>query len=198
MFSPIGTKDFSTYITKIRQSGAEALYIVMAGDDFNAFLGQAAQYKLPEKVQMLTEQMELTLLRAVGDAALGLVGSTRYCFAIDNSKNKEFVALWQKEHGTVPDTFEGEQWQALQVLAAAIEKAKSTETQALHDALETVAIDDIKGDVAMRKCDHQGVQNGFMVKAVKRDGFSHPVPEIIATYPGEQTTPPCNKETFEG
>jgi branched-chain amino acid transport system substrate-binding protein len=198
VFSPIGTKDFSTYITKIRQSAAEALYIVMAGDDFNAFLGQAAQYKLPEKVQMLTEQMELSLLRAVGDAALGLVGSTRYCFTIDNPKNKEFVALWQKEHGNVPDTFEGEQWQALQVLAAAIEKAKSTETKALHDALETVAIDDIKGQVAMRKCDHQAVQNGFMVKAVKRDGFSHPVPEIIATYPGEQTTPPCNKETFEG
>src|ERR1700688_1503683 len=42
VFSPIGTKDFSTYITKIRQSEAEALYIVMAGDDFNAFLGQAA------------------------------------------------------------------------------------------------------------------------------------------------------------
>src|SRR6516165_5618498 len=104
VFSPIGTKDFSTYITKIRQSGAEALYIVMAGDDFNAFLAQAAQYKLPEKVQMLTEQMELTLLRAVGDAALGLVGSTRYAFTIDNPKNKEFVALWQKEHGTVPDT----------------------------------------------------------------------------------------------
>jgi branched-chain amino acid transport system substrate-binding protein len=76
VFSPIGTKDFSTYITKIRQSGAEALYIVMAGDDFNAFLAQAAQYKLPEKVQMLTEQMELTLMRAVGDVALGLIGST--------------------------------------------------------------------------------------------------------------------------
>jgi hypothetical protein len=25
----------------------------MAGDDFNAFLAQAAQYKLPERVQML-------------------------------------------------------------------------------------------------------------------------------------------------
>ena len=197
VFSPIGTKDFSTYITKIRQSGAEALYIVMAGDDFNAFLAQAAQYKLPEKVQMLTEQMELTLLRAVGDAALGLIGSTRYAFTIDNPKNKEFVALWQKERGTVPDTFEGEQWQALQVLAAAIEKANSTDTKALHDALETVTIDDIKGPVAMRKCDHQAVQNGFMVRAVKREDFSHPVPEIIATYPGEETTPPCNKETFE-
>jgi branched-chain amino acid transport system substrate-binding protein len=197
VFSPIGTKDFSTYITKIRQAGADALYIVMAGDDFNAFLAQAAQYRLPEKVQLLTEQMELTLLRAVGDAALGLVGSTRYCFTLDYPANKEFVALWQKEHGVVPDTFEGEQWQACQVLAAGIEKTKSTETAALREALETVAIDDIKGHVAIRKCDHQAVQSGFMVKAVRRDGFSHPAPELIATYPGDKTTPPCNKMTFE-
>ena len=197
VFSPIGTKDFSPYITKIRQSEAEALYIVMAGDDFNAFLGQAAQYKLPDKVQMLTEQMELSLLRAVGDASLGLVGSTRYCFTIPNPKNKEFVALWQKERGMVPDTFEGEQWQALQVLAAGIEKAGGTDTVKLREALESVAIDDIKGPVAMRKCDHQAVQGGFMVKAVRKDGVAHPVPEIIASYPGEKTTPACNKETFE-
>jgi branched-chain amino acid transport system substrate-binding protein len=197
VFSPIGTKDFSTYITKIRQAGADALYIVMAGDDFNAFLAQAAQYRLPEKVQLLTEQMELTLLRAVGDAALGLIGSTRYCFTLDFPANREFVALWQKEHGVVPDTFEGEQWQACQMLAAGIEKARNTETAALRDALETVAIDGIKGHVAIRKCDHQAVQSGFMVKAAKRDGFSHPAPEVIATYPGEKTTPACNKMTFE-
>ena len=28
VYSPIGTKDFSTYITKIRQAGADACYIV--------------------------------------------------------------------------------------------------------------------------------------------------------------------------
>jgi branched-subunit amino acid ABC-type transport system permease component len=41
----------------------------------------------------------------------------------------------------VPDNNEGEQWQALQVLAAGIEKAGSTDTAALRSALETVAID---------------------------------------------------------
>ena len=104
VFSPIGTKDFSTYITKIRQSGAEAVYITMAGDDYNAFLAQAAQYRLPEKVQLLSEVVDLTVPRAVGDAALGLISSMRYCFRLDNPKNKEFVALWQKEYGaSVPD-----------------------------------------------------------------------------------------------
>ena len=41
VYSPIGTKDFSTYITKIRQSGADACFLVLQGDDNNAFLSQA-------------------------------------------------------------------------------------------------------------------------------------------------------------
>jgi branched-chain amino acid transport system substrate-binding protein len=197
VFSPIGTKDFSTYITKIRQSGADACYVTMAGDDYNAFLSQAAQYRLPEKVQLLSEVVDLTVPRAVGDAALGLISSMRYCFRIENPKNKEFVALWEKEYGAVPDNNEGEQWQALQILAAGIEKAKNTDTKTLREALETVAVDDIKGHVTIRRCDHQGVQGGIVVKLVKAESFSYPVPEIIATFPGEKTVPACNKMTFE-
>jgi branched-chain amino acid transport system substrate-binding protein len=197
VFSPIGTKDFSTYITKIRQSGADACYVTMAGDDYNAFLSQAAQYRLPEKVQLLSEVVDLTVPRAVGDAARGLISSMRYCFRVDNPKNKDFVAIWEKEYDAVPDNNEGEQWQALQILAAGIEKAKSTETKALRGALETVEIDDIKGHVAIRKCDHQGVQGGTIVKLAKAEGFSYPVPEIIAIFPGDKTAPACNKMTFE-
>jgi branched-chain amino acid transport system substrate-binding protein len=196
VFSPIGTKDFSTYITKIRQSGADAVYISMAGDDYNAFLQQSAQYRLPEKVQLLSEVVDMTVPRAVGDAALGLISSMRYCFRLDNPANKAFVALWQKEYNQPPDNNEGEQWQALQILAAGVEKAKDTGTDALRSALEDVAIDDIKGHVAIRKCDHQAVQNGYMVKLVKADGFTYPVPQLIATYPGDQTTPPCNQTTY--
>ncbi len=40
IYSPIGTQDFSTYITKIRQSGADACYLVLQGDDNNAFLAR--------------------------------------------------------------------------------------------------------------------------------------------------------------
>ena len=86
---------------------------------------------------------------------------------------------------------------ALQILAAGIDKAKSTDTKALRQALETVAIDDINGHVPMRKCDHQAVQDGTVVKLVKAEDFSYPVPEIIATFPGEKTVPVCNKMTFE-
>lgn len=198
VFAPTGTKDYSTYITKIRQSGADAVYTVLAGDDNNAFLAQAAQYKLASRMAMLAEQLELSAMRAVGDACLGMIVSSRYAFTIDNPKNKAFVEDWKKEHeGLVPDQFEGEQWQCMRVFEAGITKAGGIDADKLRPALEDLVIDDIKGKVHMRKCDHQGVQQGFVVKAVKKEGYSHPVPEVIATLPADKVTPPCNKMTYD-
>ncbi len=197
VFSPIGTKDFSTYLLKIRQSGADAVFIVMQGDDNVAFLTQAHQYRLQQQAQLLTSIVDLASIRAVGDAAIGLAGSTRYTYTYDIPANREFVALWEKAHGGPPDIFEGEQWQACQVLAAGITKAGSIDPAKLRPALETVAIDSIKGHVAMRACDHQAVQQGFMVQVSKPAGATMPLPKVIDVYPADQVTPPCRKETYD-
>jgi branched-chain amino acid transport system substrate-binding protein len=195
VFSPTGTKDFSPYITKIRQSGADAMYFALAGDDLNAFLVQAKQYRLGEKLQILTEVVDMTTVRAVGDAAIGLVGSTRYSYAIDTPENKDFVQLWHATYGTLPDNNEGEQWQACQILQAGIEAAGGTEIEPLRAALAKVSIDGVKGRVAMRDCDHQVIQPGFILRVEK--GEAGPEPKVIATYLGERTAPACLKMTYD-
>ena len=197
VYSPIGTKDFSTYITKIRQSGADACFLVLQGDDNAAFLSQAHEYRLPEKVQLITSIVDLNSIHAVGDAAIGLAGSTRYVATIDNPANKAFVAAWQSAYNALPDVFEGEQYQACKMLQAGIEAAKSIDADKLRPALETASVDSIKGKVAMRACDHQAVQGGYIVKVVKKDGAKYPVPEIVATFPGDQVTPACRQMTFD-
>ncbi|HBK08530.1 MAG TPA: branched-chain amino acid ABC transporter substrate-binding protein [Acetobacteraceae bacterium] len=197
VFSPTGTKDFSTYITKIRQSGAEGCYLVLAGDDNNAFLSQANQYRLGDKVQLLTEQVDEGSINAVGDAAVGLVGGSRYPATLDNPANKAFVASWQKEYGRLPQMFEGDQYQSCVVLQAAIEKAGSIEAAKVRAAMEGLVVDSVKGRVEMRACDHQGEQAGFVVKVVKKAGMERPVPEVIATYPAKRITPACNKMSYD-
>jgi branched-chain amino acid transport system substrate-binding protein len=197
VFSPIGTKDFSSYILKIREAGPDAVFIVMQGDDYVAFLSQAHQYRLSPKVQLLTSIVDLASTRAVGAAAKGLAGSSRYCYAYDVPANKAFVAMWQKAHsGALPDVFEGEVWQACEILAAGITKAGSIEPAKVRPALETVAIDGIKGHVAMRACDHQAEQQGFMVKVAEKPGASEPQLDVIAVYPAAKVTPPCRKQTY--
>jgi branched-chain amino acid transport system substrate-binding protein len=197
VFSPTGTKDFSTYITRIRQSGAEGVYLVLSGDDNAAFLSQAKQYRLGEKVQLLTELIDQMTINATGEATVGLIGGSRYPYTLDNPANKAFVAAWQAEYRTPPDMFEGDQYQSCVVLKAGIEKAGSIEAAKLRAALEGLEVDSIKGRVVMRACDHQGEQRGFVIKIVKREGMAHPVPEVIATYPADRVTPPCNKMVYD-
>ena len=158
-----------------------------------------AQYQLPAKVDDADGADRARGVAAVGDASLGLVGSSRYSFTIDNPANKEFVELWQKEHdGTAPRYLRGRD-----VAGDAGDPGRHREGQG-HRARRrcarrstTVELDSIKGKIKMRECDHQAVQQGFMVKVVKKDGFSHPIPEVIATFPGERTTPGCKKTTYD-
>lgn len=196
VFSPTGTKDFATYITKIRQSGADGVYLVLAGDDNNAFLSQAKQYRLGDKVQLLTEQVDEMGLNATGDAAVGMIGSSRYPADLDNPANKAFVAAWQTEYNRLPQMFEGDQYQSCMVLQAGIEKAGSIDAAKLRHALEGLVVDSVKGRIVLRACDHQAEQPGFVVKVVKKAGMDHPVPEVLATYPANRVTPPCNQMVY--
>ena len=180
----------------MRQANPAGLYVAMTGDDATAFYQQAAQFKLGEKVQMVTELVDMLNLKPAGEATLGLVGSSRYTFTYDSPENKKFVSRFQAELKEVPDTFDGEQYQALQVLFRAIEKAKSTDTAALVKAMEGLEVTSVKGRIVMRECDHQASQQGFVVKAVTRPGFSHPIPEVIKTYPADAVTPPCRKSSY--
>jgi branched-chain amino acid transport system substrate-binding protein len=196
VFAPTGTKDYSTYITKIRQANPEALYVAITGDDGTAFYQQAAQFKLGEKMQMVTELVDMLNLKPAGEATLGLIGSTRYTFTYESPENQAFVRRFQAEHKEPPDTFDGEQYQALQVLFRAIEKAKTTDTAPLIKATEGLEVTSVKGKLVMRECDHQASQQGFVVKAAKRQGFAHPVPEVVRTYPPDLVTPPCRKSSY--
>ena len=83
-------------------------------------------------------------------------------------------------------------------MAAGIEKAGSIDADKLRPALEKVEIDSIKGKVAMRACDHQAVQQGFMVK-VQKVGAARKASAavLIATFPADQITPACRQMTYD-
>jgi branched-chain amino acid transport system substrate-binding protein len=196
VFAPTGTKDYATYIARVRQANPDALYVALTGDDGTAFYQQAAQVKLGERIQMFTELVDMLNLKPGGDATMGLIGSSRYAFTIDVAENKAFVKRFEAEFKEPPDTWDGEQYQALQILFRAIEKAKATKTPALVKAMEDLEVVSVKGKVVMRECDHQGAQPGIVVRAVRRAGYAHPIPDVIKTYPADLVTPPCRKSSY--
>ena len=83
MFAPVANKDYSPYITKIMQSGAEGCYVALQGDEARAFYSQAQQYKLPQRVQFYTEIVAQADIKVLGKDAIGLMGSSRYPITYD-------------------------------------------------------------------------------------------------------------------
>ena len=195
-FSPVGTKDFASYIAKIRQSKAEGVYLVLAGQDATIFLRQAHQFGLTREVKPIMEILELENMKAVGEGMAGTIGGSRYPFTVDTPRNKEFVKRFHALHGVYPDMFDGETYEGLEWLAQVIQKVGSDDVEKVIDAWEDSSYEGLEGPFFMRKCDHQAVQPGFAVEAVKDPKYPHLVPKILATYPGDKVTPKCRTEEF--
>jgi branched-chain amino acid transport system substrate-binding protein len=195
-YPPVGTKDFASYIAKVKQSHAEGCYLALPGQDATIFLKQAHQFGLTREVKPIMEIVELENMKAVGEAMEGTIGSSRYPFTVDTPKNRDFVKRFHDLHGTYPDMFDGETYEGLEWLAQVITKAGSDDVEKVIEAWEDSSYEGLEGPFFMRKCDHQAVQPGFAVQAVKDPKYPHLVPKILATYPGEKVTPKCRTEEF--
>jgi branched-chain amino acid transport system substrate-binding protein len=197
-FPPVGTKDFASYISKIRQSKAEGVYLVLVGQDASIFLRQAHEFGLTKEVKPIMEILELENMKTVGDAMQGAIGSSRYPFTLDTPRNREFVKRFYEFHKVYPDMFDGETYEGLEWLTQVIEKAGTADdVEKVIAAWEDSSYEGLEGTFFMRKCDHQATQPGFAVEAVKDPKYPHLVPKVLATYPGDKVTPRCRTEEFD-
>jgi branched-chain amino acid transport system substrate-binding protein len=196
-YPPVGTKDFASYIAKIKQSRAEGVYLALPGQDSTIFLKQAHQFELTKEVKPIMEIVELENMKAVGEAMAGTIGSSRYPFTVDTPKNKDFVARFHAMHGVYPDMFDGETYEGLEWITQVFQKAGTADdVEKVIAAWEDSSYEGLEGPFFMRKCDHQAVQPGFAVQAVKDPRYPHLIPKIVGTYPGDRVTPKCLTEDF--
>jgi len=195
-YPPVGTKDFASYVAKIKQSGAQGCYMALPGQDATIFFKQAYQFGLTREVKPIMEIVELENMKAVGEAMAGAIGSSRYPFTVDTPRNRDFVKRFHELHGVYPDMFDGETYEGLEWLTQVIQKAGTDDVEKVIEAWEDSPYEGLEGPFFMRKCDHQAVQPGFVVEAAKDPKYPHLIPKILATYPGERVTPKCRTEDF--
>ena len=194
-FAPQGNKDYSTYITKILQSGADGCFVALGGDSVRAFYSQAVQYRLSAKMKLVTGMIGQSVLTTLGKDSIGIVGASRYPYTLDNPENKAFVKRFVAENGVFPDWTDGELYQATQGMFTAIEKAGSLKTSKIIAAAEGLDVTSVKGTIHFRECDHQAENPGFVVE-VKAGTDGNPEPQLQSIFDRKISTPDCGKTTF--
>lgn len=171
LYTPFGkTSDYSSYLAKIRASGAKNVFSFYAGGEAISFTKQFASFGLAKSVKLysagfLTEGSALT---AEGKAAKGVLNATRYNWDLKNPENRRFVADYQKKYHTVPTVYAANMFDIGIMLDKALSTIKgSADHQSIRDAIAHLgAIEGVRGKLSFNK--DNTVEQGFYLTKVEK------------------------------
>lgn len=186
-----GEKDYTAFITAIMAKKPDAVHSSLFGGDLVAFTKQAAPYGFFEKTPFIA-LYDLAVLIALGpDAPEGTFGFARGDFFQDpNPKMMEFVDKFKKARGTFPDAWAVQNYDAVYLLKAGIEKAKTIETEAVIKTMEGLSIDSLRGIFTVRPLDHMATVPCYQGTIATDPKYPFKVWKDITRVPGEQVIRP--------
>lgn len=188
-YDPLGTTEYGTYITKIKNSGADSLFTFESAADGVAFVNQAKQFSLFTQVKNVLgfSTVSEPTFKAMGDTVLGFKNNLNYTWKFDNPKNAAFVKAYVARYRDKPYFIPAENYIAAQFLFAGVRKAASTDVAKVKTAMNALQIDTISGPLKMRPQDHQALRDTYVGEVVKEgSGLGW---KVIATAPPSKTTP---------
>ena len=186
VFAPLDNKDYSPYFGQVRAAKPNVIYTSVAGNDTVRLFTQMVEYGVNKGVTVVGASGTVTSqnMGAIGKSANGFVTGVGYSPKLDNPANKKFVADFQKAYKKLPDLYGADSYGLLYFYKAAVEKAKSTETDKVRTAMNDLSWQTPQGTKKMRAGDHQAMQDMFAVR-VDNGEFN-----IVGRVPSDQAIGP--------
>lgn len=191
LFPKFLSTDYSSEIQKILEVKPDAVWCPLWGGDAITFIEQALPTGLFEKVAFAFPVAgALEVLVPLGKKMpTGVYVSSRYFFnSPDSSTNKRFVEAYKERFNEYPDYMAGETYAGVYFLKAAVERAGSTDPDAIVRAVESepLAWDTPEGWKVMRGADHQVVEDCLWGETRFNDEYGFAIPDNFISIQGEQ------------
>src|SRR3982074_3395159 len=149
IFTPLATPDYGSYVAQVK--GADAIFLGTAGSNGFRLLRQFIEYGLKDKMAVIGGMTALdeSVLRNMGDEALGILTTSWYSAELDNKPNKLFAPAFRKQFKYDPGYYAGSTYVAGEVLEAALKATggKVEDKKALMTAIHTGNVETIRGVV---------------------------------------------------
>ena len=187
----LGEKDFTAFITAIMAKKPDAVHGSLFGGDLVSFTKQAAPYGFFEKTPFIA-LYDFPVLLALGpDAPEGTFGFGRGCFFMDpNPTMMAFAEKFKAAAGTYPDAWAVQNYDAVYLLKAAIDKAKTIETEAVIKAIEGIPFEGLRQNFSIRALDHMGTVPCYQGTIAKDPKYPFKIWTDITRVPGDQVIRP--------
>ncbi|TPL14218.1 ABC transporter substrate-binding protein [Mesorhizobium sp. B2-4-10] len=186
--SPLGTQDFSQYLTNIANSGAEFIVNVNWGRDAVLSIQQAKQFGLTPSMKMVIPYQIPFLAKEVGpELTAGVFAATDFWWTLQDKYPlaKQFVDAFQKKFGYRPEWGAENAYVSFAHWARMVSQAGSFyPPDVIKQYEKSETIPSLVGDVHYRPEDHQCVRPVVLVqgkdpKDMKSDDDYWNVVEVV-------------------
>jgi branched-chain amino acid transport system substrate-binding protein len=194
LFAPFGTPDFGAKISELGSDPAEGLFVTIFGSDAINLAKQQQQFGLFKKYKMVLGNSFVIpqTLPAQGENVLGVYQTLGFVPGFPGAKADAFVKAYKEKYsGELPPYTGADQYTAIELIAAAINRAKSSDINAVRAALAGLKDDSVFGSVEMRAGDHQLVRP-IAINQIVNGSDSKPAYQIKKIEPGPDIIPPVD------
>ena len=184
----LGTSDFSPTITNVRGKAAEldTVWFFLPGTSGPRFVNQVSQSGLRSgkvKVSGPVFMADEMFFGAMGESAVGILGSGHYVASIDTPRNNAFQAAFRKKYNKIAHVVHVQGYDAAKLILAAVDAVKGdlSDKDKLRKAITSVQLDSPRGRISIDPRTGNVVQNVYITEVVKRaDGsLGH---KVLKTY----------------
>ena len=144
-----GEVDFRSVLAKIRDNGAQAIFMYGLADTTPIIARQMVEIGLAGKVTLIGNgefNTEKTI-KSAPTALEGAVEAAAWLPAFDSPESKSFVEKFTAEYKEAPNNHAYVHWDTVNLLAKAIHEAGSPEREKVRDALSKIKYKSPVGDV---------------------------------------------------
>ena len=197
VWNPLGTADFGPYLAQLRKD-VDAIYAVEVGADAIRFMKQYQEFGLKGRFPLIGTGIltDESLLRSMGDEAIGVITALQWSAALNTTAARRFVEAYKQRFGTDPSYYAETLYTTGRWLDIAIRRigGRVEDKQALLEALRKVEIFDApRGPVKLDKYQNP-VQNSYVRQVQKVGGKLQNI--VIFTYPNVSQFWKYNPEEF--
>lgn len=170
IYTAVDQSDFAGEMAQIRDANPDVVFQFHPGGQGIGFLKQYQQAGLLGKIPMTLSEpsIDTVILKAVGAASIGIVGTTHWNDDFDNEASKAMVAAWTAQYPDRPLTTYAEQaYDTGLLIGSALKKndGKTDDVAALAAALKQADFASTRGYFAFGTNQHP-IQDWYMTEIV--------------------------------
>jgi branched-chain amino acid transport system substrate-binding protein len=166
---PLGTTDFSAYLTDIKSINPPVTYDFMPGADAFRFVQQYSEFGLKEKMPLTGFTMIDSQTSALGKAAIGIISALTFVDTLDNPEAQKFTADFRAKYKSSPDLFSDYGYVGARVIAEALQMVDgdASDKGKLAEAMAKVSFKAPRGPFKFDPVTHNPIQDIYIAQVIE-------------------------------